>query len=280
MTEETQVPVEELEVPVVVDLDANPPDGTVGKSHEGFVAPKEEIATEEVQAEEAPADPSAEPTEEPPTEDQDKANDTPLDTSVWGDTGSEVGNSVLGMLQDAGLSTDEAKALLFDGVQAGDASQIDMEALTAKVGKNAANIIMSGTKTFIAENAVKNTAIINDVYGAAGSKENWEAVSAWATTNVSESALEEYRPMIDKGGAAARFAVSELMASYNKDGNNSTLAAATPRAEPTSVSPPASTAITRAEYVAALTKAHRNGASPREIATIQANRNNGRKRGI
>ena len=258
-------------VPEVVDLDSNPPDGTVGKTHEGFIAPKEEAV------EEAPAEETAEaPAEETPAE--EPAAD--LDTKVWGDTGSEVGNSVLGMLSDAGLTTDEAKVLLFDGVQSGDPSQIDMEALTAKVGKNAANIIMSGAKTFIAENSAKNAVIISEVHTAAGSESNWEAVSAWAADNVSESDLNEYRPMIDKGGAAARFAVSELMASYNKDSKNSTLGAAAPRAEPTSVSPPASTAITRAEYVAALEKAHRSGASQKEIATIQANRNNGRKRGI
>jgi hypothetical protein len=277
MTEEVIVPVEEVVVPV--DLDSNPPDGTVGRDHEGFVAPKDEELAAEVVPEDAPqADPPAEGEEESPAEESN--NDTPLDTSVWGDTGSEVGNSVLGMLQDSGLSTEEAKALLYDGISSGDASKIDMEALTAKVGKNAANIIVSGAKSFIAENAEKNTAIISEVHTTAGSKENWDAVSKWAVDNVSESDLEEYRPMIDKGGAAARFAVSELMSSYNKDSNNSTISATTPRAEATSVSPPASTAISRAEYVAALTKAHRNGASPKEIATIQANRNNGRKRGI
>lgn len=277
MTEEVIVPVEEVVVPV--NLDINPPDGTVGRDNEGFVAPKdEELAAEVVPEDAPPADPPAEGEEESPAEESNK--DTLLDTSVWGDTGSEVGNSVLGMLQEAGISTEEAKALLFDGVQSGDLTKIDMAALTEKVGKNAANIIISGTKSFIAENAVKNTAIVTEVHSAAGSKENWEAVSAWANDNVSAEELNEYRPMIDKGGAAARFAVSELMDSYNKDSKNSTLGTSTPRAEPTSVSPPASTAITRAEYVAALTKAHRNGASQKEIATIQANRNNGRKRGI
>ena len=86
--------------------------------------------------------------------------------------------------------------------------------------------------------------------------------------------------MIDKGGAAARFAVSEIMGRYNADPNNSTLSTNNPRAEATSVSPPASTAITRAEYVAALDKAHRRGASPKEIAAIQAQRNAGRQQGI
>lgn len=271
MTEEVTAP-EVVEEVVAVDLDANPVDGTVAATDAGFQAPTEEPPIDEAVAEE-PASEAL--TEETSPEEEPKAN-----ASVWGDTGSDLGNSVLGMLEDSGISTDDAKALLFDAVQAGDITKIDVDALTAKVGKNAANIILSGTKGFIAENSAKNEVIITGVHDAAGGKENWDNAATWASSNMEAAALDEYRPMIDKGGAAARFAVSEILAAYNADGNNSTIAPATPRAEGTSVSPPASTATTRAEYVAALEKAHRRGASPREIATIQADRNNGRKRGL
>ena len=271
------------EVVAPVDLDANPKDGTVGMSSEGFVAPKDK--EEDAPAPKEDADPAPKEDADPaPKEDEDVTKeidkDTTLDSTVWGDTGSEVGNSVLGMLQNAGLTAEEGKALLFDGVSNGDASQIDMDALVAKVGQNAANIILSGTKTFIAENAAANQSIISDVHTTAGSKENWDTVSKWAVDNVPEDELAQYRPLIDKGGAAARFAVSELMTAYNKDSKNSTISTSSPRAEADSVSPPASTATTRAQYVAALEKAHRQNASQKEIAVIQANRNNGRKRGI
>lgn len=283
MAEEVTPVAEEA---VAVDLDANPADGTVASTDAGFQAKAEEPAVEEPAAAaeepatdpasaEAEEEPAKEATEEPAAEDKKGA-----DASVWGDTGSDLGNSVLGMLEDSGISTDDAKALLFDAVQAGDITKVDTAALTAKVGKHAANIILSGTKGFIAENAAKNEAVIAGVHEAAGGKDNWESAAAWASSNMEADALAEYRPMIDKGGASARFAVSEILAAYNADGNNSTIAPTTPRAEGTSVSPPASTATTRAQYVAALEKAHKRNASPKEIAIIQANRNNGRKQGI
>ena len=270
MTEEVTTPEVEVEA-VVVDLDANPVDGTLAATSEGFVAKAEEPVA---------AEPAAEPVAEEPAAEAAPAEEPKADASVWGDTGSDLGNSVLGMLEDSGISTEDAKALLFDAVQAGDVTKIDVDALTAKVGKNAATIILSGTKGFIAENAANNEVVITDVHAAAGGKDNWDSAAAWAASNMEADTLAEYRPMIDKGGAAARFAVSEILAAYNADGENSTIAPATPRAEGDSVSPPASTATTRAEYFAAFEKAHRRGASTKEVAAIQADRNRGRAKGI
>jgi len=271
MKEEVTTP-EVVEEVAAVDLDVNPVDGTLAATDAGFQAPAEEPPIDEAVAEETA---SEAPIEETSPEEEPKA-----DASVWGDTGSDLGNSVLGMLEDSGISTEDAKALLFDAVQAGDVTKIDVDALTAKVGKNAANIILSGTKGFIAENAAKNEVVITDVHAAAGGKDNWDNAAAWASSNMEDAALAEYRPMIDKGGAAARFAVSEILAAYNADGNNSTIAPSTPRAEGDSVSPPASTATTRAEYFAALEKANRRGASAKEVAAIQADRNRGRAKGL
>lgn len=278
MTEEVTPVVEETVEAVVVetvDLDANPVDGTLAATDAGFVAKAEEPPIDEAAAEAEPAEeaPEAEPEAEP-------VEAAPYDSSVWGDTGSDVGNSILGMLEESGISTDDAKALMFDAVMEGDITKIDVDALAAKVGKNAANIIMSGAKTYIAESAVKTASIVSEVHTAVGGKDNWDAASKWASSNIPEATLAEYRPMIDKGGASARFAAAEILAAYNADGSNSTLAPSTPRAEGTSVSPPASTATTRAEYFAALEKANRRGASQKEIAVIQADRNRGRSKGI
>ena len=50
-----------------------------------------------------------------------------LDKGVWGDTGNDIGNSVLGMLQESGISTADAKALMFDAVQAGDVARASQD---------------------------------------------------------------------------------------------------------------------------------------------------------
>lgn len=264
-------------------------DSSVSPQPGGFVASEQPVPAEEPAAEvpaEVPAEtPAEEPTAETPadTPAEEPAAEEPkateLDTDVWGDTQSDVGNSVLGMLQDSGISPDDAKVLLFDAIQAGDATKIDMDALTAKVGKNAATIIASGAKSYISENNAKQVSILSTVHDAAGGEANWNTARDWAKANMDAATLKEYIPLIDKGGASARFATAEVLAAYNASGENSTLAPA-PRAEPTSVSPPASTATTRAEYVAALEKANRTRQGPKVIAAIQAARNLGRQQGI
>lgn len=264
-----------------VDLKNGPKDTSEASTDEGFKASAVEHAT-------APETPPAQESEAPTPEAEGEAPATeevsestaPEGPEAWGDTGSEAGNDVLGMLQESGISTADAKSLLFDAVQSGDLTKIDRAALEEKVGKHAANIILRGTETFVKEQQIKVDTIIADVHTAAGGSEQWGKVSAWASKNIQEAELAEYRPMIDKGGASARFAVAEIMGRYNADANNTTLTINNSRAEATSVSPPASTAITRAEYVAALEKAHRRGASHKELAEIQAQRNAGRKQGI
>lgn len=282
-----------------IDLN-NPPDTSTGTAGNVPNVPVEDASTEPaadppvdtsagaavdpdaaVEPEEAAEDASANVQADDPVDDPaDAATDAPLDTEVWGDSGSDVGNSVLGILQNSGVSTEDAKALLYDAVQAGDVTQIDKAALADKVGKHAAEIILTGTKAFIAETAAKTAEAVKAVHAAAGSKDNWDKASAWASKNIPEDALAEYRPMIDHGGAQARFAVSEIIAAYNKAPQNSSISTTSTRVEATSTSPPARTAMSRAEYVAALDKAHRKGASNKEIATIQAARLLGRKQGL
>ena len=272
MTDEVTTPEAEPVTEESVDLKNGPKDTSEASTDEGFKA----SAAETVAASETPS--AKEP--EASTPEAEGETPEPEGAEAWGDTGSEAGNDVLGMLQESGISTADAKALLFEAVQTGDMTKIDRAGLEEKVGKHAANIILRGTEAFVKEQKIKVDAIIADVHTAAGGSEQWGKVSSWASKNVPEADLAEYRPMIDKGGAAARFAVAEIVGRYNADANNTTITINNPRAEATSVSPPASTATTRAEYVAALEKAHRRGASPKEIAAIQAQRNAGRKQGI
>ncbi len=235
------------------------------------------VAEPESSAVEAPAPAEEAPTEEAPAEEHIKSHD--LDHKVWGDTGSTVGNSVLGYLQDAGVTPEDAKALLFDAAQSGDVTQIDPVALEAKLGKHGANIVMAGAKTFIAEGKTKVAEVSAVVHSAVGGEETWNKVRDWAVDNVAEEVLAEYRPMIDKGGAAARFAAHELAGLYNGDTANSSVQLNT-RAEPTSVSPPASAALSRAQYVKALDDAYKKNASPAEISKLKAAREAGRKQGL
>jgi len=230
-----------------------------------------------------PADPTPPTEEEPKVEEEeenkeDNKEEVALDTDVWGDTGSDVGNNTLTVLQNAGVTTEEAKAILFDAVSSGDIDKIDTAALEAKVGKSAAAIILTGTKAFIKEAQEKTAAIKNTVYEAAGGESNWDTIIKW--TKSSNTDISEYAEMIDRGGAAARFAVAEITGLYNADAKNTAIEVGKPqRAEPTSSAAPAVEPITRIQFAEQLDDAHQRG-DQKAVDRIKAARRAGRKLGI
>jgi len=207
---------------------------------------------------------------------------TPLDEDVWGSTGHEVADSVLQMLQNADVSPDDAKVLLFDAVQAGDLTKIDKAALEEKVGATKATLILAGVTTFVNDKNARNTQIVADIKTAAGGEENWAKMAAWGKANLPDADLVQYRGMIDGGGAQARFAVAEIAAKYNADDANTTLDTASGSAPLSGDAGPAGSAraTSRKDYVAELTKAHRNREPEAVLSEITAARHRGRAQGL
>lgn len=234
---------------------------------------------------EKPADPPADsqpedPPEETPAETPEETkDDKELDTDTWGTTGDEVGDSVLAMLQNADLSVEDAKALMYDAMQAGDVTKIDRAALEAKIGKARTNLVMAGAENFVARTQARTQTILTEVHTAVGGEENWTALSAWAGKNVSAENLADYRDLVDQGGAKARFAAQDLLRQYNADSKNTTLG--TPaEVLPDGTAPSTGRAISKADYFAELSDATRRGATPAVINEIQQARNRGRKAGL
>lgn len=212
-------------------------------------------------------------------ESEEEEQKVELDTSVWGSTGSETGDAVLQVLQDSGADPQEAKALLFDAIQAGDVTQIDEGKLTEMLGAAQAKIVLMGAKNFIAEANAKNTAIVETMHKSVGGEDNWKKVAAWAEQSVPEDEMNDYRDLINAGGAKARFAATQLLEAYNGDTKNSSISA--PRVEaPANTPPPKVEGITRRQYVEALEKANKAKAGADVIAKIKAQRAAGRKQGI
>ena len=154
------------------------------------------------------------------TSTNEESNETDYDS--WGETGTDVGNSVITVLQESGLPADKAKALLYDAVQAGDPSKIDEAALAEAMGSAAqARIVVSGVKSHIKEIADKAESIKQSLYGVVGSEDNWKTLSAWARENLSETDLADYIEMVGQGGRKATLAVRDLMEQYEEAGNTS-----------------------------------------------------------
>lgn len=253
---------------------------TEGTGNPAPTAPSNEPPAVEPTAEEVAAREASDAAAAAAAEAASAAENVPLDVNVWGTTGSEVGDGVLTLLQNAGMTPDDAKSLLFDAVQAGDITKVDKAALTAKVGAAKAALVLAGAENFISKSKEANAGIIAEVHTTAGGEANWKAVSTWAKANVAEADLGEYRELIDAGGAKARFAVSELVGKFNADAKNTTLSTAAAALVPDGKAASGGKGTTRAEYVSALASAHRTGATEQQIAIIQANRERGRAQGL
>lgn len=203
-----------------------------------------------------------------------------LDTSVWGDTGDEVGNSVLQTLQNSGVSTEEAKALLWDAVEAGDPTKVDRDTLVEKVGKAKATLIMAGIENVTSRNNAKIAEVTKVANETAGGEANWKKASAWAVKNLAADELDELRNMLDKGGRQAKFAAGEIVARYNDDPKNTALQAGSKQVQPDGKAGKAIEPMTRRDYGIALDKLHRRGGTPTEFAALKAQRQAGIKAGI
>ena len=242
-------------------------------------------------APEARAPVKEEPKKEEPKADDTKADDKatepvdenkPLDMSVWGDTGTENGNAVLEVLQNSGLTTDEAQALIGGAFLKGDVTAIDRAALEAKVGKAKATIIITGVKNEIADRTAAANAIVAEIHTVVGGKDNWDKVATWANKSVPDADLKEYRSMIDAGGKQAKLAAAELKALYEKaDGNSSLVVSETlPGPKPPT---PTSEPLSGPQYVRKLEELNKKffGNPPDNLRqALLSARQEGRKRGL
>jgi len=272
MTEETEENQTDENVGKEGESQGTPPPSNAERA-KAAEAEKAKVKTEDTEDTE-------EATEESPEEEQEE-KDEPLDTSVWGDTGDEIANSVLQTLQNSGVSTSDAKALLWDAVEAGDPSKVDRDALVEKVGKAKASLIMAGVENVTARNNARVQEVLGIAHEAAGGETNWAKVRDWAQKNVSAEDMNEYREMLDAGGRKAKYAAAQLVQEYNASPNNTALNAGknqmkgdatkgAPKVEP----------MTRRQYGDALMKLERRGASAQEFAALKARRNAGIKQGI
>lgn len=220
----------------VIDPSATNPDKREGVDpsvdpnqvqNSGNPAPKEPPARDPNAAkpEDKKEDKKPEDNTDPKPEDkkEEPSDDTPLDVSTWGSTSSETGDAVLTLLQNSGLKPEDAKALLFDAVQAGDVTKIDKAALEAKVGKTKAHLILVGATAFVTERRTAAQAIVSDLHKEVGGEANWKTIAEWANKSVEAEELDQYREMINKGGLPAKVAAKALKDAYEGDKNNSSL---------------------------------------------------------
>lgn len=249
------------------------------ETDETVVKDTSEETTEETTdetTEETSEENSSDTSEEETTEEES----TEEEPAPWESTGSEAGDAVQDILQAAGVTADQAKALMYDALVAGDVTQIDQAALTELVGESQAKLVMIGAKDMVAEHQKNLKELTSLLHKEAGGEENWNVVSEWAKKNVPKERREQLADMLDAGGEQAAFAASRLVASYNADPKNTSLkateseivaddVAAAPTVEP----------IGRVEYFEQMEKAVRSGDTTAQTQ-LKARRAAARKAGL
>lgn len=241
-------------------------------------AEEQRVAAEKLEQEQA----EKKKADEVAAEEAKKKETNPLDVEKWGSTGHGGGDAVLGLLQNAGLEPEEAKALLFDAMQAGDLKKVDQAKLIERIGKDKAKLVMIGAESFLLDKATRNASIVKDIQAVVGGEENWKKVAKWAKedSKISDIDMAEYISMIDNGGAQARFAAAELVAAYNASDKNTTLDApgVRPTIEGDNSNTPGGRSLTRNEYAAEVAKLHAHGQVPAQSALdeLSAARRRGR----
>lgn len=213
------------------------------------------------------------------TGEEGKVDSEDLDEETWGSTGDEVGDSVLLVLQNSGMETETAKALLFDAVQAGDPTQIDQATLIEKVGKHKATLIMAGVESYIGKQKALVADVTATVHATAGDKDSWDKVAKWANQKVPQEKRNELSAMLNAGGEQAKFAAQQFVNLYNADEANTSVGADT-RVNGDAKAHTTGRAINSRTYFEELQKAQKTRASKAVIAEIQAARERGRKSGL
>ncbi len=259
---DVELPVE----PVVEAPKADPAPADPAPAAPAVEAPSEAPA-------EAPADEAAEAVEA-------KEEAPEFDESIWGTTGSEVGDSVLRLLNEGGVDPDQAKSLMYDAIQDGRPEEIDRDALVEKVGKDRATLIMAGVNNFVTARANAQAAQVAAVHEAAGSRDNWETMLPWVNSLPAEQAAE-YSDLIDQGGLQARLAVRDLVGKYNADPKTKSLASTEIVGDASSGAKVRVDGLSQSEYGRQLLILNkRNIATPEALAELKARRAAGKKAGI
>lgn len=239
--------------------------------------PADDKAKQEADAAKAEADAKAKADAEAAEKAKTQSED--LDTEKWGSTGDETGDSVLLILQNSGMEVDTAKALLYDAVAAGDVTKIDRDALVEKVGKAQANLILAGVENYVTKTTARVQEAVTALHTVAGSKENWDQVAAWAKGNIPDAELQEYRDLIDAGGAKAKYAAQQIVEKYNAVDSHDSVGKS--EAEPGGKAQEKQEALTRAEYFERVDKLHKERkATPAALKSLLAARERGKAKGL
>ena len=195
------------------------------------------------------------------------------------------GQAAINLLKEAGVDPNEANSIFAKAIQSGDMADIDRAKLEKLVGKDKAVLILAGAQDYYTRAQEHRDADIKAVYDVGGGEQNWNPLREWAQASekadsASKRRIDQVRDMLSKGGLYAEAGARELVRMHKADPSTKGLSASTNNLVSGDSIPDAGKPMSRSDYVEALHKAHRDGASAATIGALDARRLAGKKAGI
>lgn len=180
------------------------------------------------------------------------------------------------ILKDANLPVEEANAIFAKAIEAGDIALIDRAALTEKIGKDKAEIVLALAESYYNGEFAKYKAQAAAIHDSVGGEAVFNDMKSWAlkkeaTDPAFKAELEDIRETINTGKPrAVKAAFADLFALYKAD-PNTTIPASITKGDAT-VNTSGLSPLTRKEYTDECTKAHNNGTYEKVHAELWARR--------
>ena len=209
----------------------------------------------------------------------------------WMETDDPTLQASLNLMKASGLSPAEAGEFFNDALATGNLDTVDRDALAARVGKDNAELIMSGVTKYSTEQGEETLAKINNVYNEVGGEKNWGKMIKWAkgaarADDGVKAEIMELQEMVNGSETQGKLAAQRLMQMYHADSKNSTLhipktAATTLTPTDTAPAVPPVEPITAQQYAEAIQGLKTRGAAhAADMKRLSAQRAAGRKAGI
>ena len=196
----------------------------------------------------------------------------------------EAGQSVVNLLNEAGVKPIEANTFFAEAVATGDFTKIRWDLIEARLGKDKAALARIGITHHYETIWKRNDETKAKGYEVVGGEENWNKVASWVKKTERadprrKAEFDEIRKGIDAGGRLAEYAFADLKRMYEGDTGNSGLGVSKITTGNSNAEVQGGP-LTRAQYVAELKAANDRNARGPEIEGIRARRRAGMQAGI
>lgn len=230
-----------------------------------------------------PTDKTKKPDEEPaPTEEE--APQEP-DAATYQEYEHPALRNAVNILKESGISVQDANAVFEKAVASGDLSQIDRKTLTEKLGKDKADLVLVLAESYYNTTFQQFKQLEAEAHSIVGGKDVFENMRAWVLNKEQTDAefakdVDDLRVMMNSGSKRATIAaVKELFTLYKAD-PNTTVAAKLEQGTGAARGAAGNGPLSRADYVAAIEKAHKEGTYDTQINQLWARRQAGMQQGL